>query len=70
MLMSGDFGDAYTMSQLPRLKDSVHFVGSLLGLSPDYIDLVDTLIDIVFTNCFFFTPFGLYRQGKAIYYIV
>ena len=34
VFISGDFSDAYTASQLDRLKDSVYILGQILGYTP------------------------------------
>ena len=65
VLMSGDFGDAYTLSQLARLTDSIPALGHLLGYSEDRISLIRDLVSLIFENCYFFTPFGLYKQGRT-----
>ena len=64
VLVSGDFGDAYTMSLIARLKDSVVYLGTALKYPGYIISLILDLIDLVFENCYFFTPYGLYKQAN------
>ena len=64
VLLSGDFGDAYTRSQIPRLQASIHVLGEFLKYTDCMITLIQQLVALIFENCIFFTPFGLFRQGK------
>ena len=63
VLMSGDFGDAYTLSQIARLKKSIRVLGELLEYLECKILLIQELVVLIFENCYFFTPYGLYKQG-------
>ena len=64
-LISGDFSDAYTRSQLLRLQDSIRRIGAILKYDEYIIDLMIRLTILIFTNIYFYTPFGLYRQGHG-----
>ena len=61
-LLTADFGDAYTETSILHLQDSVSKIGQIIGFCTEKIELMKTLIDLVFSNSYFFTPFGLYRQ--------
>ena len=63
VLLSGDFSDAYTESQTERLKGSIMYLGKIVHYDEYKIQLILKLVDLVFNNCYFFTPYGLYRQG-------
>ena len=65
-LISSDFSDACTETGVERLKSSVRSVGDLIGYEHDHVDLIEKLIDLVFLNCYFYTPYGLYRQTKGM----
>ena len=62
-LISSDFSDAYTETGVERLKSSVRSVGDLIGYEHDHVDLIEKLIDLVFLNCYLYTP---YRQTKGM----
>ena len=64
-LVSGDFSDAYTLSQLKRLQDSITTIGQLLKYEEYIVALMINLTTLIFTNSYFFTPFGLYLQGNG-----
>ena len=65
-LISADFSDAFTMTQIPRLQESISVVGYIIDYSKPRIDLLRSLVDLVFSNCYFCTPTGLYRQSKGM----
>ena len=65
VLISGDFGDAYTMSLISRLKESIAYLGQILGYELYIVELMQSLVELVFSNCYFFTPYGLYKQGRG-----
>ena len=54
------------MTQIPRLKESISVVGNLVDYSKQKIDLLNNLVGLVFENCYFITPSGLYRQSKGM----
>ena len=65
-LVSADFGDAFTETQIPRLQESISVTGHLLGYEKSKIDLLRSLVDLIFSNCYFLTPFGLFRQSRGM----
>lgn len=65
-LLTADFSDAYTETQIPRLQESISVIGSLVGYKKQKIDLIKSLVSLVFNNCYFFTMKGLYRQTKGM----
>ena len=65
-LISADFGDAYTETCIQHVQESISKIGSIIGLDEDYTILMRELIQLVFTNCYFFTPLGLYRQTRGM----
>ena len=65
-LISADFSDAFTETQIPRLQESISVIGSILKYQKQIIDLMLALVDLVFSNCYFLTPSGLYRQSKGM----
>ena len=65
-LVSADFSDAFTETQVPRLQESISVTGHLLGYEKSKIDLMRTLVELVFSNCYFCTPFGLFRQTRGM----
>ena len=66
VLISADFSDAFTETQISRLQDSISVIGYLLEYSKSRIDLIKAMVSLVFSNCYFTTPFGLYRQSKGM----
>ena len=65
-LVSADFSDAYTSTGIDHLKQSILNVAKLVKYEDIYAGLVVKLVDLVFLNCYFYTPFGLYRQSKGM----
>ena len=65
-LITLDFGDAYTETSILGLQHSITKIGSKLMYDPDHIDLMRKLVKLVFSNCYFYTPSGLYRQTKGM----
>ena len=65
-LITADFGDAFTETGIDRLQQSISFIGAILGLELSVIDLMRKLVKLVFTNCYFYTPHGLYRQSRGM----
>ena len=65
-LISADFGDAYTETQIHRLEESITIIGALLNYNKARVDLVVSLMKLVYTNCYFKTPFGIFRQTKGM----
>ena len=66
VILTADFGDAFTETQIPRLQESISVIGYLVIYSKHKIDLLISLVDLVFSNCYFCTPTGLYRQSKGM----
>ena len=66
VLISADFSDAYTETGIDRLKHSIKLVGGLVGTPYYVIDLMVKLVNLVFNNCYFITPYGLYRQTRGM----
>ena len=65
-LITADFSDAYTETGVDTLKVSISTVGKKIGYTQDHIGLMQGLVELVFSNCNFFTPYGLYRQSKGM----
>ena len=65
-IISADFSDAYTDTCINRLQESIKMIGQLLGFPFHEIDVMVKLVSLVFTNCFFYTPLGLYRQTRGM----
>ena len=65
-LISADFGDAYTETGISGLQESIRRIGSLIGVETFEIDLMLKLVQLVFSNCYFYTPYGLYRQTRGM----
>ena len=65
-LISADFSDAYTATGIEHLKKSILKVTNLVKYEKSHAELIVKLVDLVFLNCFFYTPYGLYRQSKGM----
>ena len=65
-LISADFGDAYTETSIPKLKRSIRVIGKLLDYEDDQISLIENLVELVFANAYFYTPYGLYKQTRGM----
>ena len=65
-LLTADFGDAYTETSIEHVQNSVSNIGLILKTCDEKISLVKILIKLVFSNCYFFTPYGLYRQSRGM----
>ena len=66
VLVTADFTDAYTETGIDRLKTSIRLIGDLVK-TPNYIiDLILKLVNLVFDNCYFFTPYGLFKQTRGM----
>ena len=66
ILLTADFSDAFTETQIPRLQESISVIGYLLGYTNSKTELIVKMVSLVFSNCYFITPFGLYRQSKGM----
>ena len=66
ILITADFSDAYTETDIEHLKESLRTVGLLVKYEDHHITLLEKLVDLVFLNCYFYTPNGLYRQTKGM----
>ena len=66
VLVTADFSDAYTETGITRLQESIKMLGELLGMPYYEIDVMSKLVNLVFTNCYFYTPHGLYRQTRGM----
>ena len=64
-LVSGDFSDAYTKSNLCDLQNSIGKLGPLAGWTMGKINLAKKLAGLVFNNCFFETPSGILKQTQG-----
>ena len=64
--LSADFGDAYTETGISSLQASIRLIGEKIGVDYHEIDLMVKLVNLVFSNCYFFTPFGLYKQTRGM----
>ena len=64
-LISGDFSDAFTKSSLCDLQGSISKLGQIAGWSSSKISLAKKLAKLVFENCFFETPRGIFRQSQG-----
>ena len=65
-LISADFDDAYTETKIQRLEESITIIGSLLGYDKAKTEMIVALMKLVFSNCFFKTPLGIFRQSKGM----
>ena len=65
-LITADFGDAYTETGIKHIQKSVTEIGDLIGEVEDKVDLIRKLVELVFSNCYFYTPFGLFRQARGM----
>ena len=61
-LISADFSDAYTETGIEHLKISIKKVADLVKYEESFAEIMLELVDLVFFNCYFYTPFGLYRH--------
>ena len=64
-LVSGDFSDAYTKSNLADLQNSIKDIGHIVGWVEPKIQLAQNLAKLVFENCFFETPNGILKQTQG-----
>ena len=65
-LITADFGDAFTETSIPELKKSVAVIGRLLDYEEDQVAVIEKLIELVFLNSYFYTPYGLYKQTRGM----
>ena len=65
-LVSADFGDAFTETSIPKLTETISKIGHILDYKDDHIEIMVDLVTLVFSNSYFFTPYGLYRQTKGM----
>ena len=66
IMLTSDFSDAFTETGIDRLQESVCVVGNIIDLEISTIDLMKKLVVLVFSNCYFYTPSGLYRQTRGM----
>ena len=66
ILLSADFSDVCTETSIERLKESIKRIGELIDIPYLKIDLMVKLVSLVFNNCYFYTPFGLFRQTRGM----
>ena len=66
VLITADFSDAYTETCIDGLQKSILKIGELVGVPYFEIDLMNKLVAMVFSNCYFYTPTGLYRQTRGM----
>ena len=64
--ITADFSDAYTETGVESLKVSITEIGERIGYGKEHQELMKKLVDLVFLNCYFYTPYGLYRQTKGM----
>ena len=66
VMLTADFSDAFTETGIDRLQDSICVVGKIIDLDNSTTDLMKKLVILVFSNCYFYTPNGLYRQTRGM----
>ena len=66
IFLTSDFSDAYTETDIESLNNSISDIGKRIGYSEEHQDLMKKLVDLVFSNCYFYTPHGLHRQTKGM----
>ena len=66
VLLTADFSDAYTETGISRLQESIRMLGELLEIPYFETDVMRKLVNLVFSNCYFYTPHGLYRQTRGM----
>ena len=64
-ILSADFADAYTQSELADLQKAIKKLGGVLRWSFGKISLSNKLAALVFNNCYFETPNGIHRQSRG-----
>ena len=64
-LLSADFSDAYTKSNLLDLQGALDKLGTFCNWPIGKISLCKKLSKIVFENCYFETPTGIQRQSQG-----
>ena len=65
-LISCDFGDAFTETGIDRLQQSISVIGKVVSMQSTTVDLMVQLVSLVFSNCYIYTPTGLYRQTRGM----
>ena len=65
-LLTADFGDAYTETGILHIQNSVSEIGKIISWESEKIDLMKKLVNLVFSNCYFFTPNGLFKQTRGM----
>ena len=65
-LVTADFGDAYTETCISHVQNSISNIGKIIGIDVEKIMLMRKLVQLVFSNCYFFTPSGLFRQTRGM----
>ena len=66
VLLTADFSDAYTETGIYRLQESIRKLGELLEIPYYETDVMAKLVNLVFSNCYFYTPHGFYRQTRGM----
>ena len=64
-ILSADFADAYTQSELTDLQKAIKKLGGVVNWSSRKISLSNKLAALVFNNCYFETPSGIHRQSRG-----
>ena len=66
IMLTSDFSDAFTETGIDRLQESICVVGNIIDLDISTTALMKKLVVLVFSNCYFYTPSGLYRQTRGM----
>ena len=64
-LISADFSDAYTRSNLEDLEKSITKLGNFVDWPQSKISLSKKISKLVFENCYFETPCGIHKQTQG-----
>ena len=65
ILVSADFSDAYTESNLSDLQGAIEKLGCIVQWPKESISLCKKLSKLIFNNCYFETPDGIHRQSQG-----
>ena len=64
-ILSADFADAYTKSNLEDLQGALKTLGEFTDWPVGKVELCKKLAKLVFENCYFETPNGIQRQSNG-----
>ena len=62
VLLSSDFEDAYTNADISHIQSSVKKLSIYVNLPKSHVDLMVSLLSLVFENSYFVTTMGIYKQ--------